>query len=201
MLASGMTNSLKNLYNWTLRIAAHRRASWWLAGISFAQSAFFPVPADVALMPMCLADRGKSFRYATICTVSSVLGGLLGYAIGYFLFETAGKAIIRFYGFEDAFSTFKNNFNDWGNWIVFISGFSPIPYKVITIASGVTHMQLLPFVIASLVGRAVRFYFVAGLIWKYGTHVQGFIEKYLGWLTVLFFTLLIGGFIGLKYIL
>lgn len=196
-----MMTPLQSLYNWTLRIAAHKHAVWWLAGISFAQSSFFPIPPDVALMPMCLADRSKSFRYAFICTISSVLGGILGYAIGYFLFETIGKAIVEFYGLAGEFDNFKSKFNSWGIWIVFISGFSPIPYKIITIASGVTHMELAPFIIASIAGRTVRFYFVAGLIWKFGARIQNFIEKYLSLLTLLFFVLLIGGFISLKYIL
>ncbi|MBI3441277.1 MAG: DedA family protein [Proteobacteria bacterium] len=196
-----MIEPLQRIYNWVLRIAAHEHAVLWLAGLSFVESSVFPIPVDVALMPMCLANRDKAFRYALICTVSSVIGGILGYAIGYFLFETIGKTIIEFYGLTKEFAIFRGKFNEWGVWVVFIAGCAPIPYKVITIASGVTQMKLVPFTVASIAGRSVRFYCVAGLIWKYGAPIQAFIEKYLGQLTLLFFALLIGGFIGLKYLL
>ena len=189
------------MYDWTMRIAAHKHAAWWLAGISFIESSVFPIPPDVALMPMCVANRDKAFRYAFICTISSVIGGMFGYAIGYFLFETLGKAIVDFYGLSKEFDTFKNKFNDWGGWIVFIAGCAPIPYKVITIASGVTKLNMMTFVIASTAGRGLRFYLVSALLWKFGAPIQAFIEKYLGRLTIIFFVLLIGGFIALKYLL
>ncbi len=194
-------NPLRRLYDWTLHIAAHKHAVWWLAGISFAESSFFPIPPDVALMPMCIANREKSLRYATICTASSVIGGLFGYAIGYFLFESIGKKILGFYGLTHEFGVFSAKFNTWGAWIVFVSGCAPIPYKVITIASGVTKLGLLTFTIASAAGRGFRFYLLAGLLWKYGKPIQLFIEKYLEHLTILFLVLLIGGFIALKYML
>src|ERR1700735_354579 len=114
-----MKNPLRRLYNWTLHVAAHRHAVLWLAGISFAESSFFPIPPDVALMPMCIANRDKAFRYATICTASSVIGGLFGYAIGYFLFESIGTHILKFYGLTHEFSVFSAKFNTWGAWIVF----------------------------------------------------------------------------------
>ncbi len=196
-----MFKPLRRLYNWTLRIAAHKHAVWWLAGISFIESSIFPIPPDVALMPMCIAERDKAFRYATVCTVSSVVGGLFGYAIGYFLFESIGSHILAFYGLTHEFDVFKEKFNDWGAWIVFVSGCAPIPYKVITIASGVTRLNLFIFTIASAAGRGLRFYLLAGLLWKYGKPIQTFIEKYLEHLTILFLVLLIGGFIALKYLL
>ncbi|MFH1159012.1 MAG: YqaA family protein [Pseudomonadota bacterium] len=196
-----MTNPLRCLYDRAMRIAAHKHAAWGLAGISFIESSVFPIPPDVVLMPMCLADRSKSFRYATICTVASVLGGILGYAIGYFLFESVGKTVLNFYGLMEQFASFQEKYNAWGGWIVFAGGLTPIPYKVITIASGVTHMNIAVFCMASVAGRAARFYLVAALLWKYGMPIQAFIEKYLGLLTILFFALLIGGFIGLKYLL
>lgn len=194
-------NPLRRLYIWTLHIAAHRHAAWWLAGISFIESSFFPIPPDVALMPMCIANRDKALRYAFICTASSVVGGLFGYAIGYFLFETIGILILKFYGLTHEFDVFKGKFNDWGAWIVFAAGCLPIPYKVITIASGVTRLNMLTFTVASIAGRAFRFYLLAGLLWKYGKPIQLFVEKYLEHLTILFVVLLIGGFIALKYLL
>ena len=200
-IAKAMMKPFRRLYNWMLHIAAHKNAVWWLAGISFIESSVFPIPPDIALMPMCIAHRDKAFRYALICTVSSVVGGLFGYAIGYFLFDSIGKHILTFYGLTHEFDVFKSKFNDWGAWIVFVAGCAPIPYKVITIASGVTKMNLLTFTIASIAGRAFRFYLVAGLLWKYGKPIQTFIEKYLGRLTILFFVLLIGGFIALKYLI
>jgi membrane protein YqaA with SNARE-associated domain len=196
-----MTNPLRRLYDWTLHIAAHKHAAWWLAGISFIESSVFPIPPDVALMPMCIANRDKAFRYAFICTASSVVGGIFGYAIGYFLFESIGRHILTFYGLTHEFDVFKGKFNAWGAWIVFISGCAPIPYKVITIASGVAKLSLITFTIASIAGRAFRFYLLAGLLWKYGRPVQTFIEKYLEQLTIFFLVLLIGGFIALKYLL
>jgi membrane protein YqaA with SNARE-associated domain len=196
-----MTNPLRRLYNWTLHVAAHKHAVWWLAGISFAESSFFPIPPDIALMPMCIAHRDKAFRYATICTVSSVVGGLFGYAIGYFLFESIGMHILKFYGLTHEFDVFKAKFNDWGAWIVFVSGCAPIPYKIITIASGVTRLNMLTFTIASIAGRGFRFYLLAGLLWKYGKPIEVFVEKYLEHLTILFIVLLIGGFVALKYML
>lgn len=198
MLPSAM---IKRIYNRALQTAAHKHAAWWLAGLAFIGSSFFPVPVDVALMPMCLARRDKSFRYAFICVAGSVLGGLVSYAIGYFLFESVGKHILDLYHLGKDFNLFKHNFNDWGSSIVFVAGFSPVPYEVATMTSGVTHMNLAPFIIASIAGRAVRFYGIAGLIWKYGAPIQVFIEKYLERLTILFFVLLIGVFIGLKYLL
>ncbi len=195
-----MKNPLRRLYDWTLHIARHRHAEWWLAGIAFADSSFFPIPPDVALMPMCIADRRKAFRYASICTGASVIGGAFGYAIGYFLFQSIGRHILQFYGLMHEFDVFSAKFNMWGGWIVFFAGCAPIPYKVFTIASGVTKLGLLTFMIASTAGRALRFYLVAGLLWKYGMPVQTFIEKYLEHLTILFFILLIGGFIVLKYL-
>lgn len=184
-----------------LRVAAHKHAAWWLAGLSFIESSFFPFPPDMTLIPMCLAHREKSFRYALICTVSSALGGVFGYGIGYFLFASIGQPIVDFYGLGEQFIAFRGHYNEWGGWIVFAAGLTPMPYKMITIASGVTHMDLFLFFIASLAGRGMRFYLVAALLWKFGAPIKLFIEKYMGLLTIFFFVLLISGFIGLKYLL
>lgn len=195
-----MMKIIRSMYDWTLRVASHRHATWGLFGIAFTESSFFPIPPDVVLMPMCIANRSKAFFYATICCLGSVFGGLFGYAIGFFFFETLGKPILEFYGAMAQFQTFQAKYNEWGGWIVFGAGLTPIPYKVITIASGVTHMDIPLFIITSYFGRAMRFYLVAALLWKFGEPIKIFIEKYLGLLTFLFFALLIGGFVIIKYL-
>jgi membrane protein YqaA with SNARE-associated domain len=153
------------------------------------------------LIPMCITDRRKAFRYAAVCTLFSVAGGLLGYAIGYYFYRTWGHDIIHFYGMDDKFDALKLKYDAWGGWILFLKGMTPVPYKILTILSGVMHLAIPTFIIASICGRAVRFYLVAGLLWKFGAPIQLFIEKYLVWVTFLFVLLLIGGFLALKYIL
>jgi membrane protein YqaA with SNARE-associated domain len=192
---------LRRLYDWTLRIAAHKHAAWGLAGVSFIESSVFPIPPDALLIPMCIANRRKSFHYATICTVSSVIGGLLGYAIGYYFYDQFGKHIIEIYGLTQKFGALQEKYTEWGGWIIFAKGLTPFPYKIVTILSGVMHLNLSTFIIASIFGRAVRFYLVAGLLWKFGAPIQQFIEKRLALVTGLFLVLLIGGFIGLRYLL
>lgn len=152
------------------------------------------------LIPMVLADRTKWIRIAAISTLASVLGGLAGYAIGLFLFDTIGQALLDLYGYGEKFAAFGEMYNEWGAWIVFGAGVTPFPYKVITIASGVTRLDLLVFVIASVLARGLRFFLVCGLLWRFGPAIHSFLEKHLGPLTVLFFVLLIGGFVALKYL-
>lgn len=195
-----MSNVLRRLYDHALRAAAHKRATWWLAGVSFAESSFFPLPPDVLLIPMCVAARDKAFRFAAICTLASVLGGLLGYAIGYGLYETLGRKIIDFYGMSEGFSALQARYAEWGGWLIFAKGMTPIPYKIMTILSGVLQLNLATFIIASVFSRAIRFFLVAALIWKYGAPVQAFIEKRLTFVTLVFLFLLIGGFVAVKYI-
>jgi len=195
-----MMKFIRKTYNWCINIASHPKASLMLGGLAFAESSFFPVPPDITLIPMCIARRDKAFMYATITTVASVVGGVFGYFIGMFLFETIGKSILGFYGLLDQFSHFKELYNNYGAWIVFAGGYTPIPYKVITIASGVAQMSLPSFIITSILGRAMRFYLEAFLLWKYGSPIQEFIEKYLGIITFVLMIALIGGFVALKYI-
>lgn len=192
---------LRSLYERTLAAAAHRHATWWLAVVSFIESSIFPIPPDVMLIPMVLADRTRWIRIATVCTIASVAGGVAGYAIGLFLFDVIGQVLLDFYGYGAKFAAFGDMYNEWGAWIVFGAGVTPFPYKVITIASGVTQLDLLVFVIASVLARGLRFFIVCGLLWKFGPTIRGFLEKHLGPLTVLFFVLLIGGFVALKYLL
>ena len=192
---------LRGLYNWTMNLAGHRRATPALAAVSFIESSVFPIPPDVLLIPMVLADRTKAFRIAFICTVSSVLGGMLGYAIGVFLFEEIGRPMLEFYGYGPKFADFQAKYNDWGAWAVFIAGVTPFPYKVITILSGVTALDIFIFTMASVAARGLRFYIVAALLWKFGEPIRDFIEKYLGLLFALFCVLLIGGFVAVKFLI
>lgn len=191
---------LRKLYDWVLRLAEHRHAPTALFGVSFAESSFFPIPPDIMLIPMILAERVKAWRYALITTVGSVLGGLLGYYIGAALFETVGKHIVEFYGLSEKLDVFFENYKLYGALIVFVAGFTPIPYKVFTIASGVAGLSLPVFIVASFVSRGARFFIVAALLYFFGVPIRNFIERYLGILTVVFTVLLIAGFVAIKYL-
>lgn len=192
---------LRKLYDWTMRLAGHRRATVWLGAVSFAESSFFPIPPDVMLVPMVLADRSRAWRIGFICTAASVIGGLAGYAIGAGLFETVGKPLLSFYGYTERFEHFTSRYNEWGAWIVAGAALTPFPFKVITIASGVAHLDLVVFTVAAVLARGARFYIEVALLWKYGTPIAGFIERHLGLLTTVFFALLVGGFVLIKYVL
>lgn len=192
---------LRRLYDWTLEKSAHPHSERWLAFISFIESSFFPIPPDALLAPMCLARPDRAWRYATICTVASVLGALLGYAIGYFLFETIGRPIIEFYGVGQDFDTFKQTFNEQGWVIVLLAGFTPLPFKVITIAAGTTAMPLYVLVIASIIARAARFFLVAALLWKFGPPMKAWIDRNFALATTVIGAAAIGGFVALKYLL
>ena len=190
---------LKSTYDWVMGLAARKDAIWVLAAIAFIESSVFPIPPDVLLIPMVLAARDSAWRYAAICTIASVLGGMLGYAIGLFLFESAGLPLLEFYGYAAKFEEFRGRYNEWGAWIVFIAGLTPFPYKVITIASGVTELDLAIFTVASVLARGLRFFLVAALLWWLGPPVREFIEKRLGLVTIVFCVLLLGGFVIAKY--
>jgi membrane protein YqaA with SNARE-associated domain len=190
---------LRGLYDHTMRLSQHPHALWALAVVAFIESSFFPVPPDAMLIPMVLAAREQAWRIAAVCTVASVIGGLFGYGLGYFLFEEIGEPLLRFYGYEDKFMEFREAYNEWGAWIVAAAGLTPFPYKVITIASGVTQLDLATFNIASVLSRGARFFLVAALLWRYGPPMRAFIEANLGILTTAFFVLLLGGFLALKY--
>jgi membrane protein YqaA with SNARE-associated domain len=192
---------LRRLYDWVIRLAGHPRAIPILGVVSFLESSFFPIPPDVMLIPMVLANRDKAFRIALVCTVCSVLGGLLGYAIGYYFFETIGEWVVRTYGLQSGLATFRAGFAEYGIWIILIKGLTPIPYKLVTIASGAAHFDLFTFVWASIVTRGVRFFVVAALLWKFGEPIRAFIEKRLTLVTWLFLIALVGGFVVLHYLL
>ena len=191
---------LRRLYDWTLSLAARRDALWALAIISFIESSIFPIPPDILIIPMVLAARHRAWMIALVATVSSVLGGIAGYAIGFYLFEAVGRPILEFYGYLDRFQDFSLAFNEYGWWIVFGAGLTPFPYKVITIASGVTALDLATFTVASVVARGGRFFLVAALLWAFGEPIRAFIERRLGLLTVVFFVLLVGGFVAIRYV-
>ena len=191
---------IRGIYDWTMAWAAHRYASAVLAVVAFVESSVFPIPPDVLLVPMVLAERAKAWAYAIICTVASVLGGLLGYAIGALFFETVAQPVLAAYGYSDAFTEFTQRYNAWGAWIVFIAGVTPFPYKVITIASGATGLALPVFIVASILSRGLRFFIVAGLLWWIGPPARAFIEKRLGLLFALFCALLVGGFVVVRWI-
>ncbi len=188
---------LRRLYDWTMAQTVTPHAMWTLAIVSFIESSIFPIPPDVLIIPMVLAARAKAWR---IAAVSSVIGGFGGYAIGLFLFDQVATPILGFYGYMQKFETFQNLYNEWGTWIVFGAGITPFPYKVITIASGLTGLNPVIFGTASVLSRGIRFFLVAGLLWKFGEPIRAFIEAHLGKLATAFFALLIGGFVALKYL-
>ncbi|MDP1639607.1 MAG: YqaA family protein [Hyphomicrobium sp.] len=191
---------MRRLYDWMMGMAGSPRAPWALAIVSFIESSFFPIPPDVMLIPMVLKDRSKAWWYATIATVASVLGGLLGYAIGYFFFEAIGKPILNFYGKEHALDSFIQFVHEYGVEAVIIKGMTPIPFKVVTIAAGVAKMDLLAFVGASIIARAMRFYLVAALLYFFGQPIREFIEHRLMLVTTVFVVVLVGGFVAVKYL-
>ena len=191
---------IRRLYDWVIRLAGHRYAIPAMGAVAFAESSFFPIPPDVMLIPMVLANREKAFRIALVCTVCSVLGGLLGYAIGYYFFETIGEWVVRTYGLQAGLDKFRAGFHEWGIWIILIKGLTPIPYKLVTIASGAAHFDLFTFVWASIVTRGIRFFLVAALLWKFGEPIRSFIEKRLTLLTWLFLIALVGGFAAFRYL-
>ena len=191
---------LRSLYDWTISLATSRYALWALAVVAFIESSVFPIPPDVLMIPMVLATPRKAWLIAGIATVSSVLGGILGYAIGALLFESVGQPILAALGKGDAVAEFNTRFNDFGFWAVLTAGLTPFPFKVITIMSGWTGMPLATFIVTSIIARGLRFFIVAGLLWKFGTPIRDFIERRLGLVFTLFVVILIGGFLLVRYI-
>jgi membrane protein YqaA with SNARE-associated domain len=192
---------LRRLYDWTIELSASRRAPWALGAVSAAESSVFPLPPDIMLIPMVLARRDKAWAYATICTAASVVGGVIGYMIGFFLFDSIGAYILNLYGYQQAFESFASRYNDYGVWIVLIAGLTPFPYKVITIASGVTQLNFLVFMLASIAARGARFFAVSALLWWFGEPIRNFIDRYFGLLTIAFMALLIGGFAVARFVM
>ncbi|MBE6467891.1 MAG: DedA family protein [Alphaproteobacteria bacterium] len=191
---------VQKTYDIMLDLSAKDNALLFLFIVAFVESSFFPIPPDIMLIPMILATPNKAWRIATTATVASVLGGYLGYGIGIFAFDLIAKPILEFYSAMEQFHEFENYYHEYGAWIVFGAGITPFPYKIITIASGVVHLDPIIFGIASVLARGMRFFLVAWLLKKFGAPMKTFIEKHLGILSVVFLILLIGGFALIKYL-
>ena len=193
-------NVLKRTYNWTLEKAQHKNAKWYLSLISFAESSFFPIPPDILLIPMALASKANALFYAFICTLFSVLGGILGYAIGYFFYNSVGIYIVDFYHLENSFNIFESYYKEFGILIVLGAGITPFPYKFITIASGVFGLNIFLFIIVSIIGRGLRFYLIALLLYFFGEKIKLIIDKYFNILTIVFFILLVGSVFIIRFL-
>lgn len=191
---------LRRLYDWTMGLASHRHAMSALFGVSFIESSVFPIPPDVLMIPMVLAQRAKAFVIAAIATVGSVLGALLGYWIGAALMDTVGQWVLTAYGKEAAFDQLAARFAEYGGWAVLFAALTPFPFKVITIFSGAVGMSLPLFILTSIIGRAGRFFIVSGLLWRFGEPIRDFIERRLGLVFTVFMVGLIGGFVALRYL-
>ena len=191
---------LRYLYKWTMELAKNPKAIWFLGFVSFIEAIFFPIPPDVLLIPMILANINKAWLYALVATVASVTGGLLGYILGFIAYEQIAEPLLIALGKEASMSLFANSINQNGFVIVLTAGVSPIPFKVVSIMSGFTKMQLSLFILSALLGRAIRFFIVATLLKYYGEKIKNFLEKYLGWLFLIFVILLVAGTLGLDYL-
>ena len=191
---------LRDFYTWMMRQAAGPHAERALAVVAFLESSVFPVPPDAMIVPMVLARPQAAWRTAAIATAGSVVGGLLGYLIGYALLGTVGEWVIRVYGLGDRIAAFQAAYAQWGLWIILIKGLTPIPYKLVTIASGIAHFNLGVFIIASLVTRGARFFLVAALLRAYGTPIRDFIERRLTLVTSAFGALIVLGFLSLRFL-
>ena len=191
---------LRFLYNWTLELANNPRAIWLLGFVSFIEAIFFPIPPDILLIPMILANIQKAWFYAFVATITSVMGGLVGYAVGFLAYSEIAEPLLISLGKQSAMILFSNSINENGFLIVLTAGISPIPFKVVSIMSGFTQMPLLVFLVSAMLGRATRFFVVATLLKYYGETIKSFIETYLGWLFLVFMVLIFVGTIGLDYL-
>ncbi len=191
---------LRRLYDWTISLAEHPKALWALALVAFVESSVFPIPPDILMIPMIIAAPRRAFRIAGVAMAASVLGGMLGYYIGWGLFESVGRPVLEFYGKTDAFASFAERYNRYGAWAVLIAGVTPFPYKVITILSGSTGLNLPIFIVSSVLARGARFFVIAALLWKFGEPIRDFIERKLGLMFVLFVAILLGGFYLVRYL-
>lgn len=193
--------ALRRLYNACMRWISGKHGEWVLFLIAFVESSFFPIPPDVFLLAMCVAIPKKSFRYAAICSVGSVLGGALGYGLGFWFMDGVGMPIVEFYGLADKYAMVQEYFRQYDVWIVGTAGFTPVPYKLFTITAGFAKSDFLSFMLVSLFARSARFFLVAALIWKFGPKIQRFIDKYFNLLSIAFMVLLVGGFVCIKVVL
>lgn len=192
---------MRRLYDWVLSWSDSPYGSWALFAIAFAESSFFPIPPDVLLVALAVGAHKKAFRFALICTAGSVMGGMLGYLIGWQFMALIGDRIVALFGFADKFARVEQLYNTWDAWVVFIAGFTPIPYKVFTIAAGLFTINFPIFVLASALGRAGRFCLVAGLIYLFGPTIKAFIDRYFNLVVTAFTVLLIGGFVLIAHVM
>ncbi|MDQ2102468.1 YqaA family protein [Azospirillum isscasi] len=191
---------LRPLYNRILQLSARKDAVWWMSAVSFAESSFFPLPPDIMLVPMCLAEPKKLWRYTNICALASLIGGLFGYAVGFYLFESVGRLIIDFYNAQESFHRFQEMFAEFGPWFLILKGITPIPYKLLTITAGFAHLDLTVFILCSIVARFSRFYMIAILLHFYGPQVRDIIEKRLMLVTTILLVIIIGGLLSFKFV-
>jgi membrane protein YqaA with SNARE-associated domain len=191
---------IRRLYNWTLSLAHSPYALWALAAVAFIESSVFPIPPDLLMIPMIIAAPRRAFVIAGVATVASVLGGVLGYCVGMFAFDSIGQPILQALGKAHSMEEFSTRFNDMGFWAVLVAGITPFPYKVITIMSGWTAMPLGTFIATSILARALRFFIIAALLWKFGAPIRTFIEKRLGLVFTLCCIVLVGGFVLVRYL-
>ena len=189
----------RKMYDWVMRLAASRHAPRSLAVISFAESSFFPIPPDVMLVPMILANRDKAYRIAAVCTIASVAGGAVGYGIGYFLYDSVGQWLVRLYGAQEAIAEFRRWYAEWGAAVILIKGLTPIPFKLVTIASGFAGYDLLWFVVLSIITRGFRFFLVAELLRHYGEPIRDFIDRRLSLVTTGLVVIVVAGFVIARY--
>ena len=188
------------LYNWTMQLANNPRAIWLLGFVSFIEAIFFPIPPDVLLIPMILANIKRAWLYAFVTTITSVVGGLVGYAIGYLAYEQIAEPLLLSLGKQAAMSLFSSSINENGFLIVLTAGISPIPFKVVSVMSGFTQMPLFVFLLSALLGRATRFFVVATLLKYYGETIKSFIETYLGWIFLFFIAFIVFGTMVLDFL-
>jgi membrane protein YqaA with SNARE-associated domain len=192
---------LRRLYDYFISAAGKPHALWTMGAMSFAESSVFPIPPDVMLIPMSLAHPRRAWYYATICTVTSVAGGVLGYAIGALLYDSVGQWLINLYGLGDKVESFRAAYADYGAWIILLKGLTPIPYKVVTITSGFANYNLFLFVLFSIIARAGRFYLLAFLLNRYGMRARDIIERRLGLWVTLGAIVVVGGLVASAYLI
>jgi membrane protein YqaA with SNARE-associated domain len=191
----------RRLYDWTLSLAARPSAPYALGAVSFSESSFFPVPPDVMLVPMALARPERAWSYALLCTLTSVAGGLAGYAIGALLFDTLGSWLFRLYGLDKGAEAFRAAYAQYGHWVILLKGLTPIPYKLVTITSGFAGYDLFWFVLLSLITRGARFFMVAGLIGRFGPQIRRVLDRHVDVIVILLVVAVVGGFVAFRYLI
>ncbi len=196
----GQRSVLRRLYDWTLSWADRPGGAWALFFIALLESSVFPVPPDVLLIPLCVGRIAKSYKFAFICTAGSILGGLIGYEIGYWAYDMIGKPIVRAYRGEDVMEKIKVWYDEYGFWGNLLAAVTPLPYKVFTIASGAFQFSLGEFLLASVIGRSLRFFAVATALYFFGAQIRETIDRYFNWCAWLFIAVLIAGFAALKFL-